>query len=218
MGFTVVAKKSADVAPMPEFPEIAPFDVNTAPSFSDMADSADKVLGRDLIGGKDNDVKLESLERVPFLITSVTFRPSFRSLKNPDVWNAYVSVEAVIADASYLAACGRSLEGKPFAPGDTIVFNDGSTGIYRQIVEYLEAKGYVTLADGPKTGGMEKSRFDAPPSEWLEVHYGETSFPEGAPEGFLRYKAEIRLLCPRGLRTSDYTNDFTDDGTTHYIA
>ena len=192
------------------------YDRNTM-SFSDLAGTADQVEGNELV----KDEILRELEGVPFLITHVTFRPSFPSQKNKELWLAYVSCEAVIADEAYLASHRKmkNLDGKPFGPGEHIVFNDGSTGIYRQIVDYLDTKGYIVAPQGKKEGPKEESRFDSPPSEWEDVNYGDTRFPvNGGPPGFVEYAAEIRLLCPRGLRTSDYQNDFTNDGTTHYIA
>lgn len=207
-----MAVKKADVATQESFAAIEPYDRNDRNmSFSAMALVADEVLGNALV----KDETLELLEGIPFLLTHVTFRRSFRSTQNRDLWLAYVSCEAIVADQEYLTSMGMSLEGKPFRAGDHIVFNDGSTGIYRQVVKYLASKGYVTIAEGPEEGGKELCRYDAPPSEWPDVNYGETRFEE---EGFMMYQAEIRLLCPRGLRKSDYVNDYTDNGTTHYIA
>jgi hypothetical protein len=212
MGFTEVVAKKAEVATQEDIAEIAPYDRNDRTmTFSAMALVADEVLGNALTKGDD----LEKLEGVPFLITHVTFRRSFRSTQNRDLWLAYVSCEAIVADEAYLAQLGKSLDGLPFRPGEHIVFNDGSTGIYRQVVKYLASKEYVTIPEGPEEGGKEACRYDAPPSEWPDIRYGQNSFEL---EGFMNYTAEIRLLCPRGLRKSDYSNDFTDDGTTHYIA
>lgn len=212
----MAAKSTAgsEITERPEIAEIERYDRNDKTmSFSAMALVADEVLGNELV----KDETLQMLEGVPFLITHVTFRRSFRSIQNKELWLAYVSCEAIVADEQYLTTYNKldRLEGKPFRPGEHIVFNDGSTGIFRQIVKYLEGKGYIQLHDGPEEGAKEVCKYDAPPSEWPDVHYGDVRFQE---EGFAEYRAEIRLLCPRGLRTSEYSNDYTDDGTTHYIA
>lgn len=209
-GFNVATAKK-EIVEQHSFPEMQPYDRSM--SFSDMALTADEVLGYALL--KD-EAKLNGLLGVPFLITHVTYRRSFPSINTKGLWMAYVSAECVIADENYLDGYGISLHGKPVRAGEAVVFNDGSTGIARQITKYLHSKGYIELPEGPDEGGKEMSRFDAPPSEWPDVRYGDVRFQE---EGFAEYNAEIRLLCPRGLRVSDgYSNDFTDNGTTFYIA
>lgn len=212
MGICIVATTAKkEIVEQRTFPEMAPYDPKM--SFSEMALTADEVLGYALL--KD-EAKLNGLLGVPFLITHVTYRRSFPSQESKGLWLAYVSCESVIADEAYLEANGMSLVGKPVRAGEAVVFNDGSTGIARQVTKYLHSKGYIDVAEGPDEGGKEMSRFDAPPSEWLDVHYGDIRFQE---EGFAEYRAEIRLLCPRGLRVSDgYSNDYTENGTTFYIA
>lgn len=206
-----MATAKKEIVETQSFAEIAPYERSM--SFSDMALTADEVLGHALL--KDED-KLNGLLGVPFLITHVTYRRSFPSMKTKGLWLAYVSAECVIADETYLDSYGISLHGRPVHAEMTVVLNDGSTGIARQITKYLHSKGYIELPEGPDEGGKETSRFDAPPSEWPDVHYGDLRFTE---EEFAEYRAEIRLLCPRGLRLSDgYSNDFTDNGATFYIA
>jgi len=54
-----------------------------------------------------------------------------------------------------------------------------------------------------------------PPSQWSKFNAGENHFNMDAD--FMEYSVNIRLRCPRGLRISDYANDF-GDAETHYLA
>jgi hypothetical protein len=184
-------------------------------SFSQAFDeTADEIQGNDLL----KDQILRDLEGVPFGITRLTFRRGAASRKTKGMHLAYVSVEGVIADKEYLASRKRSLDDTPFRPGDHIIFNDGSSGVYRQLVQYLEGKGYIVLPDSlPKDGPKEECRYDLPPSKWIEINAGTNYFDMDAD--FMVYAVDVRLMCPRGLRNSDYTNEYAPDGaTTHYLA
>lgn len=167
--------------------------------------SADEALGHELISGEAAD----KLIGVPFVITRVSFREGTQragALYRDD----YVSCEAVVAPKNVLAERARkgrmNLDDISVDPGEHIIFNDGSTGIYRQIVAYLAGKGFITLPDGPEAGGKGETIYDLPRSQWDD---GEDDATNGI---------NIRLLCPRGLRYSEYSNDYTQDGKTRYIA
>lgn len=187
--------------------EPALFDPNAVDWDSLYAES-DVVRGYDLA----KDKLFDALTGVPFVITRVTFR---RGKVRDKRQFAYVSCETMIAPESVLAKRRVNIADLPFDPGALVVFNDGSTGIYRQIVAYLEARGFITLPEGPDNGPHGTVRFDCPPSEWAEIHAGEASTDE---DGFFTYTANIRLACPRGLRLSTYENDYNPDGsTTRYL-
>lgn len=206
----MATKKSDEIASI-QGEQLPVYDRNQS-SFSDwFDDSADEIQGNELV----KDDILKELEGVPFGITRLTFR---KGIKKPGTeWmSAYVTAEAVIADQKYLDSRKRNLDDKPFLPGDHVVLNDGSTGIYRQLVAYLEGKGYIELPqDMPTDGPSGKSRYDLPPSQWTKFNAGEYHFNMDAD--FMEYSVDIRLRCPRGLRISDYTNDF-GDAETHYLA
>lgn len=191
----------------------SPYDRN-AMSFSDMLDEAVEVQGNQLV----KDDIADELEGVPFVITKVTFRPGMLDPGDKSRRLAYVSCEAVIADEVYLAKRKVNLDEKPFLPGDHIVFNDGSTGIYRQIVAVLESVGYITLPDGPVAGPKGACRYDAPPAEWDETPVGESHVDQSMGENFWHYSADVRIFAPRGIRVSEYANDYTQDGKTRYLA
>ena len=192
-----------------------PYDRNSM-SFSDMLGEAVEVQGNQLV----KDDVADELEGVPFLITRVTFRPGFPDPANRARRLAYVSCECVIADDDYLARRKINLDAKPFLPGDHIVFNDGSTGVYRQILAVLESQGYITLPEGNVSGPYGQTRYDAPPAEWLDYPVGDAKTMEVTSEapGFVQYTADVRIFAPRGLRISEYSNDFTADGKTRYLA
>lgn len=183
--------------------DITPYAPGTE-DWDTLTGSADEVLGHELISGEAAD----KLIGVPFVITRVQFREGVQRPKTP-YRDDYVSCEAVVAPQDVLAQRAKrgrlDLDEISVDPGEHIIFNDGSTGIYRQIVQYLSTKGLIQLPEGPDVGGKGESRFDLPRSQWIE---GDEQ------DGF-----NIRLLCPRGLRYSEYTNDFNPDGSkTRYIA
>lgn len=185
-------------------------------SFGDMVEEAVEVQGNQLV----KEELADELVGIPFLITKVTFRRGMKDSENKNRWMAYVSCEAVIADKEYLSRRKVNLDDRPFLPSDHIVLNDGSTGIYRQVVAVLESTGYIVLPDGPVQGSKGQSRYDAPPSEWTAVNVGMTEMGEvgSANEGFLVYTADVRIFAPRGLRLSNYSNDYSAEAKTRYLA
>lgn len=199
-------------------------------SYDVLEASADTVFGYDLA----KDELADNLAGVAFIATSATFRPGIVRDVIEDGAKAkkqfaYVSLETVINPALFVARInvGRAaaklpkittLEELPFEPGSHVVINDGSTGIYRQVVEYLNAKGYIKLPDPLiPNGELGESSYDLPPSDWTEANgaddfrYDET--------GFATAHFNIRLKCPRGLRLSRYSNDYTngEEATTRYF-
>lgn len=100
--------------------------------------------------------------------------------------------------------------------GEHLVVNEGGTGIYRQIVAYLEATGRVDLkSDLPAEGAYGESRHDISPAEWT---VDDTAEFRVGDDGQLAMAFSIRLLCPRGFRSSEYANEYTKTGVTRYIA
>jgi hypothetical protein len=175
---------------------------------------ADEVEGYDLL----KDDALFELVGVPFMATKAIFRDGIQA-KGAEWRSDYVSLELRTAPESVIRRDlprilsrrkAAGLDGKDFASvGDEqLVINDGSTGIYRQVVQYLAAKGKITLPEGEEEGEKGESIYDLPRSQWL-------SGAEEATEGI-----EITLRCSRGLRFSEYENEYTGDGKarTWYIA
>jgi hypothetical protein len=187
-----------------------------------LVSNADEILGYDLA----RDETADDLVGVPFLITRVYFRPGVLRDK---IRAAYVSCECRVAPALDLrlingrregSRLGRltDLESLAFGPDSHVVFNDGSTGVYRQITKYLAAKEYIVLKDPViEAGSYGESSFDIPPGGWADIRQGQ-QIPTDENPVFTGYVADIRLYCPRGLRLSLYENDYTQTGKTRYIA
>jgi len=179
---------------------------------------ADVVEGSDLFTGD----MLSQLEGVPFVILGGTFRTGFvREVKGQKYKGDYVSLEILLGDEKAFAARGVSLDGKAFQPLQVARFNDGSTGVRRQIVSYLAAKGYIQVSDTPLDeigtagGKMGDSEFDIPVNYWKDVMQGDLRFDiEG--DSVYDFKIPRGLSCPRGLRSSEYRNEF-GDGVTRYL-
>lgn len=187
--------------------------------WASLTDSADEILGYDLA----RDETADDLVGVPFLITRVWFRPGVMRGKER---SAYVSCEIRVSPNLDVKLINSRREGSrmtrlagiddlSFGPDSHVVFNDGSTGVYRQIVKYLAAKGFITLDDPiVENGSYGESSFDQPPSQWTAINGDGANVDES---GFVGYVANIRLFCPRGLRLSLYENDYTQTGKTRYI-
>lgn len=180
---------------------------------------ADTVQGADRVDGADLE-RGANLIGVPFCITRAVFRQG--DFLNQGITGWYVSLEAVIAPAMEIARAlrrGRIPEGTELTvePGEDVVFNEGGTGVYRQIVAYLEAKKLITLPDGPEQGKYGESRFDTLPPEWTVNVEDIHSVVRIGPDGERTVTFDIRLLCPRGLRSSEYENEYTKQGVTRYL-
>lgn len=135
---------------------------NQLPLFQE-SDFAALLEGADFVKGFALTDKAELVGKV-FIITHIRF--------NPGMGGDFVSAEAVTRE------------------GSNIVFNDGSTGIRRQLVNYLSQKGLVDPGKGPEEG--PECRYDNPFSDWKKGK-------EEAVNGW-----DIRLVCARGLRVSEY--------------
>lgn len=186
-------------------------------SWETLTRDADQVFGADLEKGAQ-------LVGVPLCIIRATFRPGIKNAKTEEIgW--YVSLDAIIAPEDEIKRAIRrnripeeNRENIP-DPGEHLVFNEGGTGVYRQIVEYLVAKGYVQInSDKPETGAYGESRYDVLPPEWAIREDLKSSSLRIADDGLRVVQFDIRLLCPRGLRESTYVNEYAKNGaTTRYI-
>ncbi len=151
-----------------------------------------------------------ALVDVPFIVTGVTYRDG---IPTPDKRPTnYLSIEILIGDAEALRR--RKERGKlpqtwdAFDPHERLVFNDGSTGIARQITAYLESQGVIVLPDGPDGGDAGESRFDTYRGEWPGIDIGvrEDGTLEPLYVKFGPGEAAPFLSLPRGLRRSDYAS------------
>ncbi len=131
----------------------------------------------------------------------------------------YMYLRAVIGpehEIQKAVARGRLTEeaSKLIDPGELLGWIEAGTGAYRQILAFLESQGYVELPEGRPDGAFGESRFDSLPSEW-NFHKGDLRYDsDGQPV----YTTNLRLKFPRGLRVSEYDNEYTKEARTRYAA
>lgn len=189
--------------------------------YASLANSAFVVDSGELVE-HDN---LSTLIKVPFVITHVAYRKGDIVQKGETEPGSYVSVTATIADEATLlklAKFGRiDFDAIPFMPEESIVFNDGSTGVKRQITEFLHGQQYITVAEGSELvigGASGASSFDLPPHRWANVSERGTFQLDDDGFGLYEVKLDIPIHCRRGLRPSQYSNEYAKDATTYYLA
>lgn len=163
----------------------------TQMSLPDLLESADFIVGRALTAK-------EALLGVPLAITGLAFRcvREAGTVKGEQVpARDYVSVEYVaISDDP-----NRCVEG---------VFNDGSTGVRRQIVTWLQGKGVIPEGTDPD---LAVATVKTVPSPSGEVVSGDVILALATTPGLKP------LVAPRGLRKSEY--DGPEGPTaTYYLA
>jgi hypothetical protein len=174
---------------------------------------AHEVFGADLEKG-------DQLVGVPMCLIMATFRRGDITNVNTGEKGFYVSLDTIIAPPKDLERAYRrnKITAENYdllTPGEHLVFNEGGTGVYRQIVAYLEATDRIKItSELPAEGGYGESRHDISPENWQVDQSAE--FKRG-DDGQFAVAFSIRLLCPRGLRASDYENEYTKSGRTRYI-
>jgi hypothetical protein len=181
-------------------------------TWEDLTRDAYEVFGADLEAGAQ-------LIGVPMCLIMATFRQGDYADKN-GVKGFYVSLDTIIGPQGEIAKAVRRKripeDVTPPEPGEHLVFNEGGTGVYRQIVSYLEETGRIRItSDLPREGAYGESRLDIPPSAWdVDQSADFRKSPDGQPS----LAFSLRILCPRGLRSSEYANDYSKAAVTRYIA
>ena len=214
--------KKEDVVEAEEVAENLPAaQQESLPGYGSASKAWDDLESADIVEGSDLESDKEQLVGVPFIITKVFFRDGKYMRPGESIPDDFVSVELVTAPENFKGwkKVERKREAYPGIPKETeigpdeqIVINDSSTGIKRQVVQYLHAKGLITVDEStPRdhsdlSGTLGESPFDADRATLLE---GANEAEKGI---------EVRLVCPRGLRVSFYENDFTPEGKTFYLA
>ena len=179
--------------------------------YAELSRGAAVIPGGDLVKG-------DLLIGVPFVITAMTFRTGDYMNAATKLNGPYVTVECLTGDETAFARAvkrGRVTGDCPFGPEEEILFNEGGTGAYRQCVQVWEACQWIVLPDGPNGGEYGVSRFDSPLGTWTVTSDIVTTGADS--DGQVVYSAPVRLLCPRGLRVSEYENQFTKEGRTRYF-
>lgn len=163
-------------------------------------------------------VKADLLKGWPFIAVYGTIRRGdYIHVGGCGKNHPYMYLTTVIGDDSEIARAirrGRIAEENAgdFVPGEVIGFVEAGTGLYRQVLAYLESQDYIQFPEGPSDGAFGESRFDSLPESWGFLK-GDLKFgPDGEPV----WDANFRLYFPRGLRISEYENEFTKQGKTRY--
>jgi hypothetical protein len=162
----------------------------TQANLQEVLEGSDFIVGRSLVKDKDQ------LLGVPLVITSIIFRNVKEATKGEKATPArdFASVEYTTVSNDP----NQCVEG---------VFNDGSTGIRRQLVVYLQSKGAI--------------RNDVDPDAAISVKQSVEGQPSGdVPFVLVPRSALPPLVAPRGLRKSEYLSEANggEPATTYYLA
>ncbi len=194
----------------PSTPLIQPYDPNFV-DWNQLVTEADEIRGYRLL----KDEELDTLVGVPFIITKLINRLGEATGNGHE--GAYFSHEVVVAPEDILAKYVKDLSKIAVTAGEHVVFNDGSTGIYRQIVQYLMGHGFIELPTPVIVNGKSgESTLDLPPEKWVNFNpeLGDLQFDKG---GRALYTAHVRISCPRGIRLSGYDAGGIGKAKTRYL-
>lgn len=179
-------------------------------SFDDLAQSDQyRIPGWDLVDNKD------LLMGVPFVIVGVTFQMPVADKGRPSGERDYVSCRAVVGGQAQLdEATERGwIPGKlAFKPEERILFNDGSTGIRRDVVKILQSVDLIDVGheDDP-------NRFDLPWTQWKSFSQAALQGSNVVPEFTTNHRGNLfTIMARRGVRKSEYTNEY-GDAVTYYL-
>lgn len=173
-------------------------------------------------------VDQSALEMVPFVIVGIHVRDG---VKRPGptgyLPTNYLSVECVTADETTLSRLIRqngvsqmgslvnSVDSLSVRPNEMVVFNDGSTGVARQLVTFLHMTNRINVGDTSKPNGvMGESSFDRYHGDWVSGgrNLGDDNAPDPA------FYGSPLLKCMRGLRYSEYQAEATGaEARTWYL-
>lgn len=185
-------------------------------SFDDATERSDRTTGGILLTGD----AVSQLIRIPFAIIGGTFRvANERFVADEKVNGDYVSLECVISDERKMRASGIDLSTLSFGPLDVVRFNNGSTGVRRQMVRYLAMKEYIKVQSDKtplvESGALGESSYDIPFHMWESFNIG--TLREEGEEPVWDFKIPRLFVASRGLRASTYEVN-KKDVTTFYLA
>lgn len=196
---------------------IAPDADITQLSYSDLINTGEfyQIPGFGLVTDKD------LLIGVPHVVVGVTFqmpvKDKAREANNMGGERDYVTLRALVADDVFL----REAEERQWIPGgkcafreqELICYNDGSTGIRRDIVRILDSVGLISI-------GHENhpNRLDLPWTMWDSFSQSAVQGENIVPEFTTSHTGSMFVLkVGRGLRKSQYSNDYAEDAVTYYL-
>jgi hypothetical protein len=184
-------------------------------SYDELASSGQlyQIPGFGLVSDKDD------LMGVPHIVVGVTYQKPVPRKGSPYNVGDYVTLRAIVGGQSALDEAQERgwIPGKlMFKPNELICYNDGSTGIRRQVTTILDNAGLIKVGDEVLEGVL--SKYDKPWTQWESfsqyVEQGSMVVPEFANN---HAGNQFLLKVDRGLRKSTYSNDYTDDGVTYYL-
>lgn len=147
-----------------------------------------------------------SLVGIPLIIVGLAYRAGIPA--NGRVGD-YVSLEAVVGgprDFERNIKLGI-LDPNTIGVGynETVVFNDGSTGIRRQVAQLLHVKGMANVGPEPDEKEGLLNKFDRPYQFWMEDGFENCTITENSVEWQSEADgAKVRWLFRNGLRSSEY--------------
>lgn len=155
---------------------------------------------------------------VPHIIVGVTFQMPLADKANEFGFRDYVTLRGMIGDQ---IALDEALERNwvpggriPFKPNELICYNDGSTGIRREVVNMLNSTGLIKVGDVelPTSNPLDK-----PWTQWEEFSQSVVQGENTVPEFMTNHNGNQFLIrVMRGLRASAYTNEY-GDSVTYYL-
>lgn len=182
-------------------------------SVADLAQSDQyRIPGWDLVSDKD------MLMGVPFFIVGATFQMPVADKARPGGFRDYVSSRAIIGTQEMLDEANERgwIPGKlAFKAEERILFNDGSTGIRRDIVKILDSAGLIKVGNEDLSVGV--NRFDLPWTMWDSFSQSALQGENVVPEFTTNHRGNLfTIKCARGVRRSDYSNEY-GDSSTYYL-
>lgn len=201
---------------------VVPVDGQLSLPEPDDAVFAKLVAGAEVLAGRRVTEK-PHLIGVPFVISAATFRYG-RKLPTGE-YRDYVSLEAQVFVRRWLEelrAKGRikDIDALAVYPGESIVINDGSTGIRRQIVAILHDRGAIQVAPPEIVKEYGAGVYDRPYWNWVgefQEANTNTHVPE-YPELRIDLTETRALIIRGGLTVSEYSNEYAEDARTFYLA
>lgn len=164
-------------------------------------------------------VDKEDMAGVPHVITRVTYWVPKKDQRG------FVSCEATVGDAEMLELekkRGRIAESNLLQPNEKVVYNDGGSGIRRQVTELLQTYKLLNVGTAPEPakGEPAMNKFDKPWPEWESFSQTTNQGPDVIVPSFAKNHNGKKLVLKalRGLYVSEYSNDFSDDAKTWYLS
>lgn len=205
-----------------EIAEFDGFDLDpTRVGYAALAESAQDFYATDGF----NVVAKSDMLGVPHIITGVRFQHPSKGRGELENRRGFVTVECTVADTRTLEkeiSRGRipgvgDMIALPFDPEERLVYNDGGTGIRRQLVKMLDAFGVITVGntDDPR-------RFDLAYTAWESC---DQMVESGELDGEAIYVpyitrnhkgTQLVIKVQRGLYASDFSNEY-GEATTYYL-